>query len=172
MEAFFNLKRRQTKKMNYLAVSPCQLETIQISTLACWLLISQIFDKKKVQTIRQPGVDFNVMTIDKRNPLRDFIDSLLIDYDIEIARIYEFFPRQKNSALAKNLFSNRDAIIIRLNEGDTRLKIGSKLVSESPGKGYVMPSDIRHEIIEGEDVRYSLVLWGNKKFNIRQNTIK
>jgi hypothetical protein len=98
-----------------------------------------------------------------KNPLRCFINTILEDYEISVARIYEFVPRQKNSAHIDKLFPDREVIIIRLNKGDSRLKKNSRLVSESLGRGYIFPSDTLYEVLEGQGVRYSLVLWGNKK---------
>ena len=91
------------------------------------------------------------------------INTILDEYEISVARIYEFVPQQKNCAHIDKLFPDREVIIIRLNKGDSRLKINSKLVPESVGKGYIFPSDTLYEVLEGERVRYSLVLWANKK---------
>jgi hypothetical protein len=165
MEQFYNARKRARKKANYRQAPINKVETVQISTLACWLFLAQFFDKQKTQTVRKPGADFNVMTIDNNNPLRCFINTLLVDYEISVARIYEFVPQQKNCAHIDHLFPDREVVIIRLNNGDSRLKINSKLVSESVGKGYIFPSDTLYEILQGKKVRYSLVLWGSRKVN-------
>ena len=66
MESFYSARKRADKRRT-LTIEPVKkIETVQISTLACWLFLSQIFDKKNIQTIRKPGSDFNVMTIDKK----------------------------------------------------------------------------------------------------------
>ena len=140
------------------------VERITIKNIDC-LLKSYLADKKeKGKNLLRDGCDFNILHLKLGDVVREYVDFLFEEYDVESARIHEFSPKQYAVPHFDSGYDGLDTFIVRIDKGkESRLKIEGILVPEHYGVGYKLPSGTLHEVILGKETRYTLTVWGKSK---------
>ncbi|TQV82884.1 hypothetical protein [Aliikangiella coralliicola] len=111
------------------------------------------------------GTNFKLLELkpDTDSVVLKMLNAELPGYQLNVVRIHEFNQEQHAVEHVDNAFPGNDTIIIRMDCGESRLKINNREMSESPTLGYHLPEGTPHEITPGNSTRYSLVIWGNEK---------
>lgn len=110
---------------------------------------------------------FHKGLLEKGDKLRKEIEKdlcrILGEMDFGKMRIHKFTPKQQIPRHVDDAYPGMDTIVIRLNDGDSRLVIEDQLQDEYCGKAFYMEENTYHEVKPGFDLRYSLTVWVTKK---------
>lgn len=123
---------------------------IQVPTDLCVKLISRFQQFVFPKILENDDSKFLVVKVDKNESLMHYISRVFPAFEIFQVRIHRF----------DNARNGMDTIIVRLNVGDNRLKVDGVSIAEGIGWGVCLPSGTFHEVTTGNDIRYSLVIWG------------
>ena len=149
-----------------------KIDRVRISSELCAELIGRFSSDNNVGVIENHETKFDFTIIEKVEPLHKKLQEVFIDFDIHVIRLHKFNDTDKAPAHFDSAYSGKDTIIIRLNNGQSRLKIEGVKVPEHIGVGYCLPSGTLHEITESDHTRYSLTIWGSRRNQGNQGNAK
>lgn len=119
--------------------------------------------------------DFDLYDLDANDLLFNALSSHLrhtLDFESDVVRLHRFGPTQHIRAHYDNAYPGCDTLIIRLDEtSESRLYVADlpgetqplKLRTEKAGMGYFVPEGTWHKIIAGQEMRYTLTVWGRHR---------
>ena len=135
------------------------MKTVILQPAFCGLLISHMLCSDPQLLEKEDHTRFDFVDIPQGHALRVDIERAT-GLRFETLRIHCFQPHDKAREHVDNIHPGTDTMIARLDGyGPSRLKVNGELRYEQIGVGYVLPEGTAHEIITGDEPRYTLVGW-------------
>ena len=129
------------------------------STLIEELIIGMNTLKGAIRVKMKDTILFNMLSLTPRDLLWEKVELEFPEYEFASIRVQRYEPTDMCEQHRDNIHKGYSTFSIRLNEGDSRFYVGSKLMEEKVGEGYLLPENTLHSVNTGKDTRYSLVAW-------------
>lgn len=134
----------------------------------CGFLISYfILNQEKTRRLDRATYNgkstFDLLEVDEGTPIWNQLTSYLepiLNCKFVHLRIHQWLPEDKAAVHVDNIHPGCDTMILRLDGYESsRLRVKNELVHEEMGQGYLLPEGTPHEVIPGNEYRYTVVGW-------------